>query len=267
MQFMHIVVCLREAADTTRAWIDAATNTLRCADVPDVVNPSDLTALECALSVKERYGATVTVLLLGKSAAAVRQCLAYGADYALLLTDNAFVGSDTLATGVIFAAAIDRLAQDAPVDMVCCGVETLDGATGLIGAGIANALTWRQLTAVVGVYAFDASARTVTVERVRAAGSERLRTTLPAVLTVAEDAPAIRQAALPQLMRALRASPEIRSNADLALDPAKLGPSGSLTRMTHTTLPPPRASGDTVAVSVVGLETAVATVVEQMVKK
>ena len=67
----------------------------------------------------------------------LREALALGADRAVLLSDQWFAGSDTLATSRILAAAIGRLA---PFDLICCGNFTLDGSTAQVPSQIAELL-------------------------------------------------------------------------------------------------------------------------------
>src|SRR5947207_7005536 len=68
----------------------------------------------CELAT-ERPGSTVTVITLGPPAAedALRESIAWGLERdvdieGVLVTDVAFAGSDTLATAVALAAALDR---------------------------------------------------------------------------------------------------------------------------------------------------------------
>ena len=95
---MKIIVCVKQVPDTTEVRIDKETNTLIREGVPSILNPDDANALEQALQLKDKYDdVTVTVLSMGPPQADVmlRECLAMGADEAVLLTDRAFGGSDT----------------------------------------------------------------------------------------------------------------------------------------------------------------------------
>lgn len=60
--------------------------------MPAILNPLDANALEAAVRVKEAHGGTVTVITMGPDMAkeALRECLAAGADRAVLLSDRAF---------------------------------------------------------------------------------------------------------------------------------------------------------------------------------
>lgn len=128
---MHIVVCIKQVPDSSQIRVHPVTNTIMRQGVPAVVNPYDLVSLEEALRLKDRFGARVTVLSMGPKMAvdALKKCVSFGADEAILITDRLFAGSDTLATSYALAAAIRRIGADQPVDMVFCGKQTIDGDT------------------------------------------------------------------------------------------------------------------------------------------
>ena len=96
---MHIVVCIKQVPDSGQIRVHPVTNTIMRQGVPTIINPYDLFALEEALRLKDKLGATVTVLTMGPPTAAdsLRKALTFGADRAVLLTDRYFAGSDTLA--------------------------------------------------------------------------------------------------------------------------------------------------------------------------
>ncbi len=97
---MHIVVCIKQVPDSAQIRVHPVTNTIMRQGVPTIINPYDLFALEAALRLRDKHGGSVTVLTMGPPMAedALRKALTYGADDAVLLTDRAFAGSDTLAT-------------------------------------------------------------------------------------------------------------------------------------------------------------------------
>lgn len=141
---MKIIVCIKQVPNTTEIKVDPVTKTLKRDGVPSIINPDDKTAVEVALQLKEKHGATVTVLTMGPAQAerALREALAMGADEAFLLTDRAFAGSDTLATSTILAAAIKKLGAD----YVFCGRQAIDGDTAQVGPQIAEHLGIPQIT-------------------------------------------------------------------------------------------------------------------------
>ena len=67
----------------------------------------------------------------------LREALAYGADDAVLVSDPAFAGSDTLATARALAATLARMGD---VDLVLCGRNSVDAETGQVGPELAQLL-------------------------------------------------------------------------------------------------------------------------------
>ncbi len=159
---MKIIVCIKQVPNTTEIKIDPVTNTLKRDGVPSIINPDDKTAIEAALQLKERHGATVTVISMGPPQAekALREALAMGADEAFLLTDRAFGGSDTLATSTIVAAAIRKLGAD----VVLCGRQAIDGDTAQVGPQIAEHLGIPQITYAAAI-SYDEARNTLQVKR------------------------------------------------------------------------------------------------------
>ena len=148
---MKIIVCVKQVPDTTEVRIDKETNTLIREGVPSILNPDDANALEQALQLKDKYDdVTVTVLSMGPPQADVmlRECLAMGADEAVLLTDRAFGGSDTWATSNALAAAIRKIGK---YDIILAGRQAIDGDTAQVGPQISEKLDIPQVTYVEGM--------------------------------------------------------------------------------------------------------------------
>ena len=97
---LNILVCVKQVPDVNLVKIDPVTGSLIRKGVPAILNPLDANALEAAVRTKEKYGGTVTCITMGpdQAAEALRECLAAGADRAILLSDRAFANADTLAT-------------------------------------------------------------------------------------------------------------------------------------------------------------------------
>jgi len=73
------------------------------------------------LRLKDQHGGTVTVITMGppQAEAALRKALSFGADDAILITDRAFAGADTLATSFALASAIRQIQKNMPVAINC----------------------------------------------------------------------------------------------------------------------------------------------------
>ena len=108
---LDILVCVKQVPDINLVKMDPVTGSLIRAGVPAILNPHDANALEAAVQVKEQYGGMVTAISMGPDAAAeaLRECMASGADRAVLLSDRAFANADTLATSYVIATAAQRL--------------------------------------------------------------------------------------------------------------------------------------------------------------
>ena len=134
---LNILVCVKQVPDINLVKMDPVTGSLIRAGVPAILNPLDANALEAAVRVKEAHGGTVTVITMGPDMAkeALRECLAAGADRAVLLSDRAFANADTLATSYVIASAAKQLGE---FDLIFCGKESLDGATGQMGSQLAE---------------------------------------------------------------------------------------------------------------------------------
>ncbi|MEI7298736.1 nitrogen fixation protein FixA, partial [Paraburkholderia tropica] len=83
------------------------------------------------------------------------------ADDAVLVTDRAFAGADTLATSYALAAAIRQIGKEQAVDVVFTGKQTIDGDTAQVGPGIAKRMGMQLLTYVSKIVETDLDARTI----------------------------------------------------------------------------------------------------------
>lgn len=139
---MRIIVSLKPVPDL-KHWhclaLDPKTKTLVRAGIPGTINPLDRNALEAALRLREQHGGEVVVLSMAPLDAVpvVREALAMGADRAVLLSDRAFSGADTLGTAYTLSAGVERIGA---FDLVLCGDQTVDGGTAQVSAQLAEFL-------------------------------------------------------------------------------------------------------------------------------
>ena len=180
-----IIVFVKQVPDTKNVTGQAMKpdGTINRAALPAIFNPEDLNALELALEIKDRYQATVTVAAMGLPAAAaiLRDSLCRGADEAVLLTDRALGGSDTLATSF----ALSRLAKAiGGYDLILCGRQAIDGDTAQVGPQIAEKLGLPQVSYVQEVQ--DYTEKSIRAKRAIEGGYEILESPLPALMTVVD---------------------------------------------------------------------------------
>ncbi len=251
---MHIVVCVKQVPDSAQIRVHPVTNRIMRQGVPAIINPFDLFALEEALRIKDRTGARVTVISMGPPAAeaVMKKCLSFGADEAILLTDMAFAGADTLATTFVLMSAIRQIAKAHPVDIVFTGKQTIDGDTAQVGPGIAIRLGWQLLTYVSRIRSVDSDTRQIVIERRAEGGVQVLESRLPCVITLLEDINEMRFADMPGMFRAARYDVRRWGVAGAGIeDTSQAGMKGSPTVVSQVFAPKPKEvkalaiSGDT----------------------
>jgi electron transfer flavoprotein beta subunit len=241
---LHFVVCLKQVPDSSEVRIDPKTNTLMREGVPSIINPYDAHALEEAICLKEKVGGKVTIVTMGPPQAkeALKKAMSFGADRAILLSDRAFAGSDSLATAYILSRTIEKIQETETVDLVFAGKEAIDGDTAQTGPGIATRLNFPQLTYVIKVTNIDQDS--ITVHRKLESGREVVQAKLPALLTVEKELNDLRYASLPNMMKAAAYEPEVWDVKSLDFDATQMGLKGSPTSVNRIFAPPARTGGD-----------------------
>ena len=138
---MRIYVCVKQVPDTSGKVAVNANGTLDRASMATITNPDDLAAVEAALRLKDETGAKVTVVSMGPPPAEgmLRECIAMGADDAVLISGREFGGSDTFATSQIIAGGLSNLGVG-PEDIIFCGRQAIDGDTAQVGPQISEHL-------------------------------------------------------------------------------------------------------------------------------
>jgi electron transfer flavoprotein beta subunit len=115
------------------------------------INDTDDNALEEAMLLRERFGGKVTVLTLSSqdeqenSRQVLYECLAKGADEAILLTDELFTDIDAYTVAQLLSTVIRTL----PYDLILTGSQALDDNLGNVGPMMAAFLDVPYATLVV----------------------------------------------------------------------------------------------------------------------
>ena len=161
---MDIFVCIKQVPDAKSVRLDPETKTLKREGVQSMVNPFDMYAVEAALRLKDEFGGTVTALTMGPPQAeeALRQVVEYGVDRVALLSDRAFAGADTWATGYTLARGVEKLGR---FDLIVCGKQAVDGDTAQVGPGLAERLDLPYVCFVRRLVEVDPEAGRMKVER------------------------------------------------------------------------------------------------------
>jgi electron transfer flavoprotein beta subunit len=151
-----------------------------------IVDPASKAAIEAALRLQEAAGGdgSVTALSAGPVRAedALREALAMGAGEAYLLTGEGFAEADAAGVTRILAAAVEKLGG---ADLIVAGSASTDSGGGQIGARLAEALDYAQVTGAFELAGHDGALRATRRWR---GGYAAVQVPLPAVVTVASEA-------------------------------------------------------------------------------
>ncbi len=225
---LNIVVCMKQVPDTKKVQLNTGTNTLDRNNINKMMNPADASALEQAYRLKKANGgeASVRALTMGPRSAedVLKQAAHQGADRLILLTDSAYVGSDTYATAKILSRAI---LATGPFDLILCGRKTIDGETGQVGPQLSVQLGVPCLTNVTGI---ELNLPGILCKRLTEKGIDEIYVPLPAVVTLCENMPE-HKPALAELRKAREINIEQISNRHLELEEQESGLKGSKTRV------------------------------------
>lgn len=225
---MNIAVLIKQVPVSNDVSVDPETHALVRGSSEGMINPADLNAIEEAMVLKEQTGGHVVVFTMGPQEAekALRDAMALGCDESCLLTDRCFAGGDTIATAKVLANGIQKYGQ---FDLILGGALSADGATGQVGAMVAEWLSVPHITEVSGIRYDEADSTKIEVVKKFHGEDYRLTTELPAVLTVSFGCNEPRLATL-RSKRAAKTKPlEIYTNAELQMEADKIGLIGSPT--------------------------------------
>ena len=195
---MKIAVCVSHVPDTaTKIKIGNDNKSIDPTDVTYIINPYDEIAIEEALKTKEKIGGEVVAISLGgdQNKDSIRKALARGVDSGVLLKDEAFRDSYSLAN----ALADEIKVQEA--ELVFFGKQAVDFDNSITGQLTAEILGFNCVSVVVS---FDLEGNKITAEREIEGGKEIVETSLPAVITAQKGLNEPRYASLKGIMAAKR---------------------------------------------------------------
>jgi electron transfer flavoprotein beta subunit len=239
---MKLAVCVKQVPDATATKrIDPGTKRLDRSG-EGALNPVDANAVEEALRIKEAAGeGEVVVVSLGpeKALDALRKALAMGADRAVLVSDEAAVGSDLVATSYALAKALER---ESP-DLILFGQQAADSDGAVLWAAVAERLR-RPLISQAAELTLDGGS--VTGKRQTEFGYDVIRAPLPAVVAVADSINEPRYPSLKGIMGAKKKPQDVVALSELGVEGDRAGLEGSRTEVLALGDPPPRGETRTI---------------------
>ena len=239
---MKLAVCVKQVPDATATKrIDPGTKRLDRSG-EGALNPVDANAVEEALRIKEASGdGEVVVVSLGpqKALDALRKALAMGADRAVLVSDEAAVGSDLVATSYALAKALER---ESP-DLILFGQQAADSDGAVLWAAVAERLR-RPLISQAAELTLEGGS--VTGKRQTEFGYDVIRAPLPAVVAVADSINEPRYPSLKGIMGAKKKPQDVVALSELGIEDDRAGLEGSRTEVLDLGDPPPRGETRTI---------------------
>ena len=189
---MKILVCMKQVPQKDAPLKLNESGTWIREDVSYEVNEPDAYALEEALRQREKHKGEVVVVTAGPARAqqVLREALAKGADRAIHLEDDRFVGLDAYNV----ARAIGASIKDEQFDLIFTGLQSDDYGAAQTGVILAELLGWPHATIIMQIEKSDSGIR---VKRELEAGYfQFVDMPLPAVLTIQSGINKLRYATL-----------------------------------------------------------------------
>ena len=243
---MKIIVCVKQVPDTSGKVAVKADGTMDRAAMATISNPDDMNALEAALQIKDKNPDTkVVVISMGPppTESMLRECLAMGADEAVLVSAREFGGSDTYATSQIIAAAINKIGLDED-DVVFCGRQAIDGDTAQVGPQIAEKLGIPQVSYAAEI---TKEGKTLTIKRMLEDGYMTIKVNTPCLITCIKELNTPRYMSVGGIFECYEKPYEVLDyNAlkdDPLIDVTTIGLKGSPTNVYKSFSPPVKGAG------------------------
>ena len=245
---MNIVICVKYVPDATADRHFESDNTVDRAGVPGLLSELDEYAVEQALQLKEKNAdqeTTVTALTVGPEDAseAIKKSLQMGADKGVHVVDDAIAGSDYLATSQVLAAAITKIGEESPVDVVICGMSSTDATGSVVPAMLAERLDLPQVTLGSVI---ESQGKEFRIKRDGDTSTEVIGATAPLVLSVTDQSGEARYPSFKGIMAAKKKPLETWSLSDLGVDAGEVGLDAAWSVVEDTEERPPRTQGEIV---------------------
>jgi len=178
---VEILVCAKRVPDTSENEIELnAAHDIERDDLVYSINEPDNYAVEEALQLVERAGGEVTVATVGgeDDEEILRREMAMGAKHGVLLSDDAFNGSD----GQGIATVLKAYVQKNHFDLILTGVQA-DDAGAQVGGMLAALLDYPFASLVNAIEVLDGGKLRITRE-IEGGNKERSEIDLPCVLSI-----------------------------------------------------------------------------------
>ncbi len=231
---MNVIVCVKQVPGTNEVKMNKETNTIIREGVEAIINPFDTYAVEEGVRIKEKTNGKATVISMGIPSVVelLKETIAVGVDEAVLLSDRAFAGADSLATSYALSMGIKHIGN---YDLIICGKQAMDGDTAQVGPGLAEKLGIPHTTYVRKIE--EIRDGYIRCQRMTEDGYEVIEMPLPAVITVVKEINEPRLPSLKGMMKSKRAIIKVLKTDDIGADKSFCGLKGSPTQVVKTFVP------------------------------
>ncbi len=222
---MEILVCVKRVPDTAENEIEVNRDgsDIERDDLVYSVNEWDNYAVEEAIQIVDKVGGSVTVVSLGDedSEEVVRREMAMGANNGILVSDDAFEGSD----GKGIASILKSVVEKGNYDLILTGAQADDGA-GQIGGMLAAMLDVPYASVVNFIEVVNDSQLKVGRE-IEGGNQEMNEIALPCVLSIQTGINEPRYVGIRGIRKVASVDIPVWGAADLGIDSASVGESGA----------------------------------------
>jgi len=225
---MEILVCVKRVPDTAENEfeLNSAGNDLDRDDLVYSVNEWDNYAVEEAIQIVDNAGGSVTVVTVGddESEEVLRREMAMGANNGVLLSDDAFEGSDGKGIAAILKAEVEK----GKYDLILTGAQADEGA-GQVGGMLAAMLDYPYASLVNKIEVKDDTSIHVGRE-IEGGNQEMNEIQLPCVLSIQTGINEPRYVGIRGIRKVASVDVPVKGAGDLGIDPAAVGKDGAKTR-------------------------------------
>jgi electron transfer flavoprotein beta subunit len=222
---MEILVCARRVPDTSENEIqlNGPGNDIERDDLVYSINEPDNYAVEEALQIVARVGGNVTVVTVGTEddEEILRREMAMGANHGVLLSDDAFRGSDGRGIATILRAFV----QKGHYDLILTGVQAEDGGA-QVGGMLAAMLGYPFASLVNSIEVLDS--KKLKASREIAGGDKEINEIdLPCVLSIQTGINEPRYVGMRGIRQVASVPIPTPDASDLGIDPTTVGEAGA----------------------------------------
>lgn len=218
---MEILVCVKRVPDTSENEIElnGAGTGIEADDLVYSINEADNYAVEEALQIVSKVGGKVTVVTVGgeDDEEVLRREMAMGAHHGVLISDEAFSGSD----GRGLAAILKAFVQKGRYDLILSGVQAEDGAA-QIGGMLAAMLDYPFASLVNSIEVIDPGKLKISRE-IEGGNKEMNEIDLPCVLSIQTGINEPRYVGMRGIRQVASVPIPTLGPADLDIDPQTVG--------------------------------------------